>query len=253
MELYICDNVYVPLRSEASHKAEMVSQVLFGEKYRVEEISGNWMKIETFFDSYTGWIDINHLQHSLSEDTTGSHVLNRSLVCYKEDGSRMVLEAGSELFEPDTEKKNFHIGKSIYKTSPDFGPAYINTNESLADTAMKFINGPYIWGGRVPSGIDCSGLTQLAYKIHGINIPRDSCKQAEKGETLSSVNETIPGDLAFFDNESGFITHVGMIISKGLIIHASGRVRIDIIDQHGIYKTENGQYSHKLKIIKRII
>jgi cell wall-associated NlpC family hydrolase len=234
MEYFICENVFVPLRSGPSHKSEMLSQILFGEKYIVNEISGSWMKIETIFDSYTGWIDMDHLQQSLFVESSCSHVLNRSLLCF-------------------TDKKTFLIGKNIYKTSPDFSPAYIISNESVADTAMRFLNSPYIWGGRIPSGIDCSGLTQLIWKIHGISIPRDSWKQAETGETLSFIDETIPGDLVFFDNESGRISHVGMIISKGLVIHASGRVRIDTIDHQGIYKTENGRYSHKLRIIKRII
>jgi gamma-D-glutamyl-L-lysine dipeptidyl-peptidase len=143
--------------------------------------------------------------------------------------------------------------RSVYKTSDDFRPEYIQTKESVADTAMRFINCPYIWGGRIPSGIDCSGLTQLAFKIHGLSIPRDSWKQSENGVTISFIEETVPGDLVFFDNESGCITHVGMIISKGLVIHASGRVRIDSIDHQGIYKNDLGRYSHRLRIIKRII
>jgi gamma-D-glutamyl-L-lysine dipeptidyl-peptidase len=253
MEYFICENVFVPLRSAPSHKSEMLSQVLFGEKYIAKEISGSWMKIETVYDSYSGWIDMDHLQQSLFHEGPSSNVLNRSLLCFREDGSKIVLEAGCEVYNPDTELKTFNIGNNIYKTSNDFGPSYIQTKESVADIAMKFINSPYIWGGRIPSGIDCSGFIQLAYKIYGISIPRDSWKQAETGKTLSFINETVPGDLVFFDNESGRISHVGMIISKGLIIHASGRVRIDSIDHQGIYKNELGRYSHRLRIIKRII
>ena len=253
MEYFTCENIFVPLRSAPSHKAEMLSQVLFGERYSIKEVSGSWLKIETVFDSYEGWIDMDHLQQSVYNDAQLSYVLNRSLPCFREDGARIVLEPGCEISDPDTEKKTFQTGSNLYKTSPDFNPAFFQTNDSLADTAMKFVNSPYIWGGRVPSGIDCSGLTQLVYKIHGIGIPRDSFKQAETGETLSFIDETLPGDLVFFDNEFGRITHVGMIISKGLIIHASGRVRIDTIDHQGIYKAEIGRYSHKLRTIKRIV
>jgi gamma-D-glutamyl-L-lysine dipeptidyl-peptidase len=253
MEYFTCENVFVPLRSGPSHKTEMLSQVLFGEKYTVKEVAGNWMKIETVFDSYIGWIDVFHLQQTLYYEGPCSHVINRSLLCYREDGTKMVLEPGCEIYDPDTDAKTFRIGKNIYKTSEDFGPAYIQCNESIADTAMKFLNSPYIWGGRIPSGIDCSGFTQLVYKIHGIGIPRDSGNQAETGDTLSFIDEANPGDLAFFDNDCGHISHVGIIISKGLIIHASGRVRIDTIDHQGIYKNEIGKYSHKLRTIKRII
>jgi len=253
MEKFICENVFVPLRSGPSHKSEMLSQVLFGEKYYVIDKSGGWMKIETKFDKYTGWIDTDHIQHSQDEGLSCGHVLNRSLLCYKKDKTKLVLEAGCEIFNPDFESKTFEIGKNIYNTSPDFNDKFITTNNSMTDTSMNFINSPYIWGGRIPSGIDCSGLTQLVYKIHGISIPRDSWQQAETGTSIDFINEAEPGDLVFFDNDRGKISHVGMILTSGLIIHASGRVRIDTIDHQGIFKQETGRYSHLLRMIKRII
>jgi len=253
MERYICENVFVPLRSGPSHKNEMLSQVLFGERYTSTDISGNWMKIETEFDRYSGWIDIHHLQHSAYDSDLKGNVLNRSLLCYKNDNTKIVLEAGCEIFNPDFNEGLFTAGKNIYKTSHEFSSSYISTNESITDTAMKFINSPYIWGGRVPSGIDCSGFCQLVYKIHGIAIPRDSWQQAEAGRQIDFINDGVPGDLVFFDNERGRISHVGMILSQGLVIHASGRVRIDSIDHQGIFKKEINGYSHKLRMIRRIL
>jgi hypothetical protein len=253
MEKFICENVFVPLRSGPSHKSEMLSQILFGEKYTTLDQSGKWLKIETLFDNYTGWIDMDHLQHTEYKDNAKGHVLNKHLLCYKKDNTKIVLEPGCEIFNPDFKMNTFTAGENIYSTSPDFNESFIATTDSLADTAIKFINSPYIWGGRIPSGIDCSGLTQLVYKIHGIVIPRDSWKQSEAGETISFINESKPGDLVFFDNEKGSISHVGMIISAGLIIHASGRVRIDSIDHQGIFKQDTGKYSHHLRTIKRIM
>jgi cell wall-associated NlpC family hydrolase len=253
MEKYICENVFVPLRSGPSHKTEMLSQVLFGEKYSVIDRAGSWLKIETLFDNYSGWIDMDHLQQSVDEGYSSGHVLNRSLLCYKKDKTKMVLEAGCEIYNPDFENKSIIIGKSTFKTSPEFSKSYIDVKESLADTAMRFINSPYIWGGRIPSGIDCSGFSQLVYKIHGIAIPRDSRQQAEKGKNIDFIDETETGDLVFFDNERGRISHVGMILSRGLVIHASGRVRIDTIDHQGIFKPEIKGYSHHLRTIRRIL
>jgi len=253
MENYICENVFVPLRSGPTHKAEMLSQILFGEKYYVLDMTGSWMKIETIFDKYTGWIDMNHLQHSKAESSSCGHVLNKSLLCFKNDKTIMVLEAGCEVFSPDFEEKVFSAGTNIYTTGSEFNNEYISTNDSFADTALKFINSPYLWGGRIPSGIDCSGLTQLVFKIHGIPIPRDSWQQAESGKTIDFIDQCEPGDLVFFDNDRGKISHVGMILSKGLVIHASGRVRIDPIDHQGIFKSEIGGYSHKLRTIRRIL
>lgn len=253
MEIFVCGNVFVPLRSGPSHKSEMLSQVLFGEKYRIIESIGHWYKIVTLFDDYTGWIDINHIQHSETEGESKGMVLNRPLLCHREDKTRLVLEAGCEIYEPDFEQKTFNSGKDRFTAAPDFNSLYLTVNESLTDTAMKFINSPYIWGGRIPSGIDCSGFVQLVYKIHNISIPRDSRQQAEFGSGISFIDESVPGDLVFFDDDRGRISHVGMILSQGLVIHASGRVRIDTIDHQGIYKNEISEYSHRLRTIRRII
>lgn len=255
MQTFICENVFVPLRSGPSHRAEMLSQVLFGEKYTILDRAGHWFLIENSFDRCRGWIDADHLQHSETDETdeSESHVLNRSLVCYKNDNTKLVLEAGCEIFNPDFSNSRFRIRNNIYTTDNSFNDKYLATTDSFADLALKFINSPYIWGGRIPSGIDCSGLTQLVYKIKRMAIPRNSWQQAEKGSEISFINESRPGDLVFFDDEKGKISHVGMIISTGLVIHASGRVRIDTIDHQGIFKKEIGGYSHRLRTIRRIV
>ena len=253
MKRYICENVFVPLRLGPSHRSEMLSQVLFGEKYLILDQVDHWLKIITEFDNYQGWIDLNHLQQTEDQGDTNSHVLNRSLLCHKNDKTKLILEAGCEIYSPDFEKHTFTVGDHIYYTGSDFVNAFINATGSLTDTGMKFMNSPYIWGGRIPSGIDCSGFTQLVYKIHGKTIPRDSWMQAETGEAISFIDETKPGDLVFFDNERGKISHVGMILSRGLVIHSSGRVRIDSIDHQGIFKQEIQGYSHHLRTIRRIL
>lgn len=253
MERFICENIFVPLRSGPSHKSEMLSQVLFGEKYSIIDQSGSWLKIETVFDNYSGWIDSDHVQHTSSDNEDKGAVLSRSLYCFRNDETKLVLEPGCEIYNCDFKKKAFLIGKNLYKTQEDFDEKFISTKDSLPETALRFINSPYIWGGRLPSGIDCSGLTQLVYKIHGTALPRDSWNQSEAGRSIDFIDATEPGDLVFFDNDRGRISHTGMILSRGLVIHASGRVRIDRIDHQGIYKPEKNGYSHKLRLIRRIL
>jgi len=70
---------------------------------------------------------------------------------------------------------------------------------------------------------------------------------------LSFIEETKPGDLAFFDDDEGRIVHVGIIWEKNKIIHASGKVRIDNVDQFGIYNVETKRYTHQMRVMKRII
>jgi cell wall-associated NlpC family hydrolase len=231
----------------------MMSQVLFGERYSVIDRSGSWIKVMTGFDNYSGWIDLEHLIFTPDEEGGTGSVLNRSLLCYKSDGTKLVLEAGCEVFNPDFTGKSFTAGRNIYKTSEDFSSHYVTSSEAPAETAMKFINSPFIWGGRIPSGIDCSGLTQLAYKIAGISIPRDAAAQAEDGTPVDFIDEAMPGDLAFFGNERGRILHVGMFISRSLLIHASGRVRIDPVDHLGIFRKETNSYCCNLRRIRRIL
>jgi cell wall-associated NlpC family hydrolase len=253
MERYICENVFIPLRSGPSHRSEMLSQILFGERYTIQDKAGTWVKIESQFDKFTGWVDYNHLQTTVDEDNKQSFILNKALPCFKNDKTKLVLEPGCEIFDPDFENNKFYTGNNVYTANKDFDRNYVSVKETVTDTAMKFVNSPYIWGGRIPSGIDCSGFTQLVYKIHGRTLPRNSSNQINEGTIIDFIDEAVPGDLVFFDNERGNITHVGMIISKGLVIHASGLVRIDTIDHQGIFKKETGAYSHHLRMIKRIL
>ena len=119
--------------------------------------------------------------------------------------------------------------------------------------ALRFLRAPYLWGDRTPAGIDCSGFTQLVYKSIGVLIPRDASQQVELGSALDFASEAQTGDLAFFQNEEGRIVHVGMVCAPGKIIHASGQVRIDKLDDTGIFNPDKGQYTHQLRIIKRLL
>jgi cell wall-associated NlpC family hydrolase len=124
--------------------------------------------------------------------------------------------------------------------------------QSIDKTAEFFLNSPYLWGGRSLFGCDCSGFIQVLFKIHGLGLERDTIQQVEQGDPVTSVSDAETGDLAFFSNQDGRVYHVGMIIAPGRIIHSSGHVHIDRMDEKGIFNLQKQQYSHLLHSIKRI-
>jgi cell wall-associated NlpC family hydrolase len=168
--------------------------------------------------------------------------------------SNFLIVAGSSLPHFDQATHTFKIGKVTYSIQ---GNSISNIGEQvrevIIENALKYFNAPYLWGGRSPFGIDCSGFTQILYKMAGLTIPRDALEQAMLGENLTFVEEALPGDLAFFDNEEGAIIHVGIIWEKNKIIHASGKVRIDNVDHFGIFNIDTGRYTHQMRLMRRLI
>lgn len=258
MEYGICDLSVVPVRADASDKGEIVTQLLFGERLKVLKRKSPWVKIKVSYDGYEGWMDekqfitIDKVYHDKLEkelphialDVVNSAVSNQR---------HMPIVAGCDL--PEFDGMNFRVLKEkfIYNGQAIDAYHHRNIDKLLEKCALKYLNAPYLWGGRSPFGIDCSGFTQVVFKMMGVKLPRDAYQQAELGERVEFAAQAIEGDLAYFDNEEGRITHVGIILSEGRIIHAAGRVRIDKFDQYGIHNAQLRKYTHKLKVIKRIL
>lgn len=244
----------IAMRKEPSHRSEQISQLLFGETYEILQKQGSWLLIRGTYDNYEGWIDEN--QHSQLNDkefnsiTANDGGMALELVNSAVSSSHSVpILAGSCL--PFFDGMNFKIGKEKYIYN---GQAVQSDGKSPAffeRIALRYTNAPYLWGGRSPFGIDCSGFTQIVFKFIGIPLLRDAYQQAGQGSIVNFIEESLPGDLAFFANDEGKIVHVGIILKENRIIHASGKVRIDKIDHFGIYNAELKKYSHNLKIIKR--
>lgn len=250
----------IPLRKEPSEKSEMTSQILFGEHFDVHESFMGWCRVTMAYDGYEGWVDQKMITE-LSDRTYQKIVNSPNAVCTDifniipvNEEQNMMIVAGSTLPCWRPYKKEFSINREVYKMT---GKYMYNQPEdirkSLIQQALMYFNVPYLWGGRSPFGIDCSGFTQVIYKQSGIFLPRDASQQVHLGTTFSFVEEALPGDLAFFDDEEGNIIHVGIIWEKNKIIHASGKVRIDNVDQFGIFNVETKRYSHKMRVMKRIV
>lgn len=247
----------IPVRSEPSDNSELVTQLLFGDHYTVTgtEKGAKWLRIQLYFDGYEGWIDtkqhhpisreyfeqINNSDYKISTDVV-------STILFKKHQTMIVIGSvlpisTNEIFKVE-EQLAFNGESKSLSTKRDF--------EFLKQIARKYINAPYQWGGRSPFGIDCSGFSQIVYKICGYQLPRDASQQVEKGEKVD-FSDRAGGDLIFFENGSGKITHVGILLNENEIIHASGKVRIDLLKEDGIYLQESNIKTHHLHSIKRIM
>lgn len=249
----ICKLSIIPIRKEPSHRSEQVSQLLFGESYIILNSSNsNWLYIQCAWDNYEGWIDTAQHTALADIDNSTTSIALETLCVASSSSSSISILAGSDL--PNFDGLNFKIGKEkfVYNGQALMPDTIKNTN-LLDKIAMRYLHAPYLWGGRSPLGIDCSGFTQVVFKFLAIALQRDAYQQAEQGLTLNFLEEAKSGDLAFFNNNEGKITHVGIILNDNRIIHASGKVRIDTIDHFGIFNADIKKYSHQLKIIKRIL
>lgn len=258
MKYGICHLSVVPCRFEPFDTSEMVTQLLFGETVKIyEEKKKDWRRVKTAYDDYDCWIDEKQITYISKEEF---EAINQAVV--SSELIQVVQNESSELMTPITigsslpefTDNQFKIGDQTYS----FTGQTVNTQqtigkENIVQNAMMFLNSPYLWGGRSPFGIDCSGFSQVVYKLNGVKLPRDASQQAEIGQTLSFIEESESGDLAFFDNDEGNIIHVGIMLENNRIIHASGKVRIDKIDHQGIFNVDTGDYSHRLRLIKKII
>ena len=249
MQYGICNLSVVPLRFEPSDKSELVSQVLYGDSFKILEQRKSWSKIRLAFDKYEGWIDnkqyleINDYQYTELQKTTSKLSLDLVEFIQDENDQLHPLLLGSSLNGLSLLKH--HYDGNVFEGK--------NKKENLIITAFLYLNTPYLWGGKTPFGIDCSGFTQMVYKLNGYKLLRDASQQATQGEALSFIEESEPGDLAFFDNSEGQITHVGIIMKDNYIIHAHGKVRIDRLDHSGIYNVDKNVHTHKLRVIKKVI
>lgn len=252
----ICRLSVVPVRRDAADSSEMISQLLFGEHYQVLERSDDqkWCRIQNAFDNYEGWIDakqhneiteayfnqINDSEYKIATDLF-ARMLYKKQVIHVVLGSVLPL-LNNPLFQHEEQLAFNGEAKSLHQKWEA---------ELMISLAKKYLNAPYLWGGRSPFGIDCSGFTQVVFRVAGYKLARDSKDQIMQGkEVLLDAAE--PGDLAFFTNKAGKMNHVGLILKDGEIIHASGKVRIDQLDSQGIFNREINSYTHQFFKVRRI-
>jgi len=258
MTFGVCPLSVVPIRSSASDKSEMVSQLLFGELFEVLETKGRkWWKIRCENDNYVGWV----VSHQVKPVTPTEFDGYQNRFAYNLELMQAVMAKdhflpitlGARL--PNFDGMRFYLGEAIYTFSGQaVFPADIEINSDfIIKLARRYLQAPYLWGGRSPFGIDSSGLIQVVFQMAGIPMPREPQQQLETGTAVDFIEQTLPGDLAFFENRKGRIAHVGLILPEGGLLHVHGKVRIDKLDHYGAYNEEDGRYTHRLRLVKRIL
>ena len=246
-------------RAEAAHRSEMVTQLLFGEVIKIIKSNNEWFFVENLADGYQSWI-LRFSYEPLDEDGYADYISHKAYLTF-DPVSKLKIKGHEALYVPcssilpyfDPETNHGRIGKRTYTFEGNISPVKQKPNaEKILIKASKMLNAPYLWGGKTVMGIDCSGFTQSVFKACGFQLPRDASQQAEVGQTVK-FKDAHAADLAFFANAEGKITHVGIMIGHGNIVHASGKVKVCKIDQQGIFDGELQDYSHKLAFIKRVI
>lgn len=249
MRYGICHLSLVPVYELPDSGARLSTQLLYGECFKILESRKYWHRIRMQWDEAEGWIMDG--QFAFLEEEQWNAVCNSPVLCtsdligqiYADENILIPVLLGSQAGNATL------LGHSF---EGDFFSSSLE-KEKFIHTALLYLNSPEMAGGRSPFGIDAAGLTQMVYKCHGFSLKRTPASQATQGNALSFVEESSPGDLAFFDGPDGNITHVGLILPDNYIIHAYGKVRIDRIDHTGIFNTELRRYTHSLRVIKELV
>ena len=258
MTFAICHLSVVPVRNSSHHRSEQVTQLLYGEIVEILDIKGkSWAKIRCTWDNHIGWVDarqIKPITPSEYELFTENFAYSLDLISpIMSNNYHLPVTIGARL--PNFDGIRFSFENKIYTFSGQaVFPVDLRPNpELILKLARRYLYAPYQWGGRSPLGIDAAGLVQLIFQLVGISLHREPDQQVHQGETVDFVEQSQPGDLAFFENKYGNINHVGIILPERYIIHAAGYVRIDKVDHVGIFNEETGRYTHKLRVAKRML
>ena len=256
----------VPLRATGSEEAEQLTQLLFGETVDVLEEAERWIRVRNHADGMEGWVDFKMLT-KMSDDefasysaalkeTTALVGMPMAFALSRNNGQTIPLAAGTRL--PKYKDGTFEILGVPFQIEPGMvleGPLPLS-QDSLMQLSRFFLNAPYLWGGKNVLGMDCSGLTQVLLSLMGVQILRNASEQATEGEPVASLKEAKPCDLVFFD-KNGRVTHVGILLTQDTVLHCSGRVKVEKIDEEGIVSSENntlyhvGDHTHHLCGIRR--
>ena len=254
----VCHLNVIPVRSKPSDEDLMISQMLFGETCIIlEKKNKHWYKIQTSICNIMGWV--RSIQVMLMEENMyEKYVENSSTaleIChpiFNDDISKSIV-IGSSLPQYDGISCLMPDNKYVYNGQAASSLGLEQFSELIVKIARRYLYSPELQGGRTPFGIDPGALIQNVFNFFNVSLPRFPHEQYLLGEIIDFVEMSCEGDLAFCMDEMGQIHHVGLIIGEKKVMHVHGCVRIDKLDHHGFFNVEMKKYTHKLRIIKRVI
>lgn len=238
----------VAVRSTPEAHSPLLSMALYGDSFKIIEQRKFWYKIRLSYDATEGWVEKNQAVE-ITENQFNDIQNQKPIYCQELTG---FIQTKKNLLMPVLLGAN--INQAAILQHKFEGQTNIQASKSgIVNTALLYLNAPYLMGGLIPFGIDAAGLSQMAYRLNGYKLSRTALEQSKQGEALSFIEESEVGDLAFFDNSEGSIDHVGIILPDNHILHCHGQVRIDRLDHTGIFNMQSNQYSHSLRVIKKLI
>ncbi len=258
MHFAICQLSVVPMRNSAADRSEQVSQLLFGEVVEViDRIGRTWSRVRCPWDNSLGWVNSRQILPVSAE--TAQQFQQHFAYCLDifqpllSSEHAIPVTLGARL--PDFDGMKFALdGQTYFYSGQAVFPEHLRpTADRVTKIARRYLFAPYQWGGRSPLGIDASGFTQMVFRIVGIPLQRLPDKQVLQGSLVDFVEEAEPGDLAFFENKAGNISHTGILLPDNRIIHAYEQVRTDRLDHYGIYNEKERRYTHRLRVVKRLL
>ena len=250
----------IPVREEAREGAEQATQILFGEMFDILEETPRWKRVRLDSDGQEGWVDAKmvtpmsdaeYKKHRAAMKEAAKVVFPITYAVSENNGQTLPLTAGTCL--AGYKEGRFEVLGVGFRIDPNMvitQPLDLN-EQNLIQTVRFFLNTPYLWGGKNALGMDCSGFTQVVMSLFGKGLLRNASEQVKQGRAVRSLQKVQAGDLAFFDHEDGKISHVGIVIDSTRIVHCSGRVKVEKLDESGIFSAETGQHTHHLVSLRR--
>ena len=224
-------NVY----NKKNKNSQLVTQLLYGESFKIIKKNNKWIKIKNDLDGYKGFIE----KKNFSNKQKNTHkVCNVSATLYSNPGIKIKkkLSFGSRILV-NVKKKNFYKFDNFWIKKEDLKVIKYKRKD-IFKNIKKFSGIKYKWGGRHYSGIDCSGLVQLFFNFNNKFCPRDTKDQIKYFKKKIKLKNIRKNDLIFWRG------HVAIALSKWKLIHAYGPLKKIVvmpinkaIDR--IYKTAN--------------